>query len=80
MALLSLTTGKSTFPGFPTILVFLGDHFGVDKNKSGDHFGVDLEIISGLGIISGLYISSLAVSDIVQDTSAIRPVEGVVDR
>ena len=45
MALLSLITEKSTFPGFPTILVFLWGHFGVDKNKSGDHFGV--------GIISG---------------------------
>ena len=45
MALLSLITEKSTVPCFPTILVFFGDHFGVDKNKSGDHFGV--------GIISG---------------------------
>ena len=45
MALLSLVTEKSTVPCFPTILVFLGDHFGVDKNKSGDHFGV--RIISG---------------------------------
>ena len=32
-------------PMFPTIHLFLGDHLGVDKKKSGDHFGV--------GIISG---------------------------
>ena len=34
-----------TVPCFPIILLFLGDHFGVDKKKSGDHFEV--------GIISG---------------------------
>ena len=45
MALLSLITEQSTVPCFPTILRFLGDHFGVDTKKSGDHFGV--------GIISG---------------------------
>ena len=53
MALPSLITEQSTVPRFPTILYFLGDHFGVDKKKSGDHFGVDLGIISGLEIISG---------------------------
>ena len=53
MALLFLITEQSTVPCFPTILLFLGDHFGVDKKKSGDHFGVDLGIISGLGIILG---------------------------
>ena len=51
MALLSLITEQSTVPCVPTIRLFLGDHFGVDKKKSGDHFGVG--IISGLGIISG---------------------------
>ena len=45
MALLFLITEQSTIPCFPTIHLFLGDHFGVDKKKSGDHFGV--------GIISG---------------------------
>ena len=45
MALLSLITEQSTVPCVPTIRWFLGDHFGVDKKKSGDHFGV--------GIISG---------------------------
>ena len=54
MALLSLITEQSTVPCVPTIRLFLGDHFGVDKKKSGDHFGVDLGIISVLGIISGL--------------------------
>ena len=29
MALLSLITEQSTVPCFPTILLFLGDHFGV---------------------------------------------------
>ena len=41
-------TKQSTVP-----CLILEDHFGVDKKKSGDHFGVNLEIISGLGIISG---------------------------
>ena len=45
MALLSLITEQSTVPCVPTIYLFLGDHFGVDKKKSGDHFGI--------GIISG---------------------------
>ena len=43
--LLSLITEQSTVPCFPTIYLFLGDHCGVDKKKSGDNFGV--------GIISG---------------------------
>ena len=53
MALLFLITEESTVPCFPTIYLFLGDHFGVNKKKSGNHFGVDLGIISELGIISG---------------------------
>ena len=37
------------------------DHFGVDVKRNGDHFGVDLGIISGLEIIWGLGIISGAV-------------------
>ena len=39
----------------------IGDHFGVDVKRNGDHFGVDLGIISGLEIIWGLGIISGAV-------------------
>ena len=63
MALLSLITEQSTVPCVPTIRLFLGDHFGVDKKKSGDHFGVGIilgsiwGIISGSGSFRGLYSS-----------------------
>ena len=53
MTLFSLIIEQSTVPCLIAIIYFLGDHFGVDKKKSGDHFGVDLGIISGLRIISG---------------------------
>ena len=59
MALLSLIIEQSTVPCLITIPQFFGDHFrGRQEEKWGsfrgrDHFGVDLEIISGLGIISG---------------------------
>ena len=42
MALLSLITEQSAVPCFPTILLFLGDHFRVSKKKSGDHFWVGI--------------------------------------
>ena len=55
MALLSLITEQSTVPCFPTIILFLGDHFGVNKKKSGDHFGVGIISGSIWGSFRGLY-------------------------
>ena len=54
MALLFPVTEQSTVPCFPTIYLFLGDHFGVDKKKGGDHFGVG--IISGAVQVYCFYI------------------------
>ena len=52
MTLLSQITEQSIVPCFPTIHIFLGDHFGIDKKKkSGDHFRVGDHF--GVGITLG---------------------------